>query len=203
MTCTNHRIDDERKLREIEGESKYGPIDPVNDPRSFVQEAHEELLDSLNYLEWAMLKGEMGFCKWVLIDRELRFTITRLLAARRIGELVPATPPEVKGKRAHGKELSKFRTTEIPKQRLSEFRKLAEDLSAKIENLLFVIWIQDQRHDYWMKFIKEVRTALEHLKKEIEDGDNVSNSKRSGDHAEAQSTHNLQAFEEEERYSGS
>ncbi len=50
----------------------------------------------------------------------------RLLAARRIGELVPPTPPEVKGKRAHGKELSALRTTDIPKQRLSEFRKLAE-----------------------------------------------------------------------------
>jgi hypothetical protein len=44
---------------------------------------------------------------------------------------------------------------------------LAEDLSAKVENLLFVIWIQDQRHDYWMKFIKEVRTALEILMEEI------------------------------------
>jgi hypothetical protein len=32
----------------------------------------------------------------------------------------------VKGKRTHGKELSEVRTTEIPKQRLSEFRKLAE-----------------------------------------------------------------------------
>ena len=54
--------------------------------------------------------------------REIKFT-----AARRIGELCPAIPPEIKGKRAHGKELSDVRTTEIiPKQRLSEFRNLAK-----------------------------------------------------------------------------
>jgi hypothetical protein len=47
--------------------------------------------------------------------------------ARRIGELVPPTPPEIKGKRAHGKELSEVRTTDFPeKQPLSEFRKLAK-----------------------------------------------------------------------------
>jgi len=51
----------------------------------------------------------------------------RLLAGRRIGELVPATPARVKGRRAHGKELSEVRTTDLPeKQRLSEFRKLAQ-----------------------------------------------------------------------------
>lgn len=59
---------------------------------------------------------------------------------------------------------------EISKQRLSEFRKLTEDLSGKIENLLFVIWIQNQRHDYWMKFIKEVREAIQTLREGLEDG---------------------------------
>jgi len=49
----------------------------------------------------------------------------RLLAAWRIGELVPATSPEIKGKRAHGKELAEIRPTDLPEhQRLSEFRKL-------------------------------------------------------------------------------
>ena len=60
-------IDAARKAREISGETKYGPINPLNDPRCFLQEANEELLDSLNYLEWSMLKGEMAFCKWYLI----------------------------------------------------------------------------------------------------------------------------------------
>jgi len=31
----------------------------------------------------------------------------------------------------------------------------------KIENLLFVIWVQDQRHDYWLKVLREVRTEVE------------------------------------------
>jgi hypothetical protein len=31
----------------------------------------------------------------------------------------------------------------------------------KVENLLFVIWIQDQRHEYWMKFIREIREEIE------------------------------------------
>ena len=61
----------------------------------------------------------------------------------------------------------------IPHQRLSEFRKLVDDLSGKVENLLFVIWIQDQRHDYWMKFIREVRTALEILMEEIKEDERL------------------------------
>jgi hypothetical protein len=73
-------IDEARRARIIQGEVKYGPINPLSDPRCFLQEAHDELLDSLNYLEWSMEKGEMAFCKWYLIDREIRFTITRLLA---------------------------------------------------------------------------------------------------------------------------
>ena len=60
------------------------------------------------------------------IDSENHAREIKFLAARRIGELIPSTPPEVKGKRAHGKELSEVRTTEIPRQRLSEFRKLAK-----------------------------------------------------------------------------
>ena len=49
----------------------------------------------------------------------------RLLAARRIGELVPAVSPKDSGKMAHGREVSEVRTPDISKQRLSEFRKLA------------------------------------------------------------------------------
>jgi len=53
-----------------------------------------------------------------------RLSEFRKLAARRIGELCPPIPPQVKGKRAHGKELSEIRTTDFPdKQRFSEFRK--------------------------------------------------------------------------------
>ena len=42
----------------------------------------------------------------------------------------------------------------------------------KVEKRLFVIWVQDQRHDHWMKFIKEIEGELEKLREEIKDGDN-------------------------------
>jgi hypothetical protein len=74
----NDRIDEARKLREIEGNVKYGPIEPLNDTRSFLKEAQEELLDTLNYLEWAMLKGEICLCRWFTIDRDIRFIFYRL-----------------------------------------------------------------------------------------------------------------------------
>jgi len=54
-------------------------------------------------------------------------------------------------------------------------------LSAKVENLLFVIWIQDQRHNFWMKFIEEVKEAMQNLREEIKDGDDtIDDSERGG-----------------------
>jgi hypothetical protein len=38
----------------------------------------------------------------------------------------------------------------------------------KIENLLFAIWIRDQRHDYWMKVIKDIKRELEVLREVME-----------------------------------
>jgi hypothetical protein len=78
MYSLNDWIDEARKKREIEGDAKYGPINPLNDTRSFLKEAGEELLDTLNYLEWAMLKGEISLCRWFTIDRSIRFTIYHL-----------------------------------------------------------------------------------------------------------------------------
>jgi len=40
----------------------------------------------------------------------------------------------------------------------------------KVENLLFVIWVQDQRHKYWMKVIRETKKELEKLREEMWDG---------------------------------
>ena len=74
----NDRIEQARKAREIEGNVKYGLINPLNDTRSFLKEAQEELLDTLNYLEWAMLKGEISLCRWFTVDRNIRFTFYRL-----------------------------------------------------------------------------------------------------------------------------
>jgi len=78
MNSFNDRIDEARKLREIEGNAKYGPINPLNDSREFLKEAQEELLDTLNYLEWAMLKGEISLCRWFILDQSIRFTFCYL-----------------------------------------------------------------------------------------------------------------------------
>jgi hypothetical protein len=45
---------------------------------------------------------------------------------------------------------------------------LAMTSEAKIENLLFVVWVQDQRFDYWKKVIRETKEKLEELKLEME-----------------------------------
>jgi len=79
MDSFNRKIDEAMKIREARGEAKYGLIDPLNDYRCFVDETLEEILDSLNYLQWAMEKGEIPFCKWFLVDKDLRFTIFRLI----------------------------------------------------------------------------------------------------------------------------
>jgi len=71
-------IDDLKKKRMIMGERKHGPLNLETDPRDFIQEGIEELIDFLNYLEMAMLKGRLPFCKWVSIDKDVRFTIWRL-----------------------------------------------------------------------------------------------------------------------------
>jgi hypothetical protein len=46
----------------------------------------------------------------------------------------------------------------------------ARENEAKIENLLFALWVQDQRHDYWMKVIKEIMAGLEELREEVWNG---------------------------------
>ena len=50
MGSWTRQIDEARKEREIQAIPKYGPIHPLSDPRCFVIEASEELLDGLNYL---------------------------------------------------------------------------------------------------------------------------------------------------------
>jgi len=78
MGSLNDWIDEEKRLRMVKGEKKHGLLDLTQDPRVFIEEAIEELLDALNYLEFAMLQGKLPFCKWVLIDREIGFIVWRL-----------------------------------------------------------------------------------------------------------------------------
>ena len=76
-------VDQERKQREIQGNVKYGLIQPLTDSRCFVSEAVEELLDGLNYLEWAMEKGEVSFCEWAEINEWVRMALWGLKEAKR------------------------------------------------------------------------------------------------------------------------
>jgi hypothetical protein len=82
MDSWNERIDDLKTKRMIQGERKHGPLNLETDPRDFieegVEEGVEELIDFLNYLEMAMLQGKLPFCKWVMLDKDVRFTIWRL-----------------------------------------------------------------------------------------------------------------------------
>lgn len=75
----NDRIDDLKMKRMVEGERKHGPLNLETDPRNFIEEGIEELIDFLNYLEMSMLQGKLPFCKWVSIDQEIRFTVWRLV----------------------------------------------------------------------------------------------------------------------------
>jgi hypothetical protein len=74
----NDRIDEQKRLRMVKGEKKHGPLDLERDPRNFIEEGIEELIDALNYLEIAMLQGKLPFCHWFLMDRDIRFSIVRL-----------------------------------------------------------------------------------------------------------------------------
>jgi hypothetical protein len=78
MDSLNRKIDEAKRIRMVKGEAKHGPLDLERDPRDFIDEAIEELIDCLNYLEMAMLQGKLPFCRWASIDRDVRFVIWRL-----------------------------------------------------------------------------------------------------------------------------
>ena len=74
----NDRIDALKAERMAQGEKKHGPLDLKTDPRDFIEEGVEELIDFLNYLEIAMLQGRIPFCKWLTLDKDCRFLIWRV-----------------------------------------------------------------------------------------------------------------------------
>lgn len=77
----NNWIDNARKQREIAFLPKYGPIRPKTDRRCFRREMLEELLDALNYCEWAKVKGEIDRKQFQEIDRTTRKVIQTIEAA--------------------------------------------------------------------------------------------------------------------------
>lgn len=76
----------------------------------------------------------------------------RLMAARRIGELCPPIPPETRGElggRGREKKTSEIRTSNFPeKQRLSEFRKLAEMPLPEFKEKIEIIKGRGERINY-------------------------------------------------------
>lgn len=77
----NDWIDITRKQREIAFEPKYGPIRPKTDKRCFRREMVEELLDSLNYCQWAFQKGEINRKQHQSLSADIRKAIKTLYLA--------------------------------------------------------------------------------------------------------------------------
>jgi hypothetical protein len=74
----NDRVDALKAERMARGEKKHGPLNLEMDPRDFIEEGIEELIDFLNYSEMAMLQGKLPFCTWFSTDQTIRFVIYRL-----------------------------------------------------------------------------------------------------------------------------
>jgi len=74
-------INSARKQREIDHIPKYGLIQPKKDKRCFRREMVEELLDSLNYCEWAKIKGEITQRQYQSMDADIRRAIMVLKTA--------------------------------------------------------------------------------------------------------------------------
>jgi hypothetical protein len=75
-------IDMLKKERMVKGEAKYGRFDPNNDPRNFINECIDELLDSLNYLEMASQKGQLTPELALKISQLLKGAMVILLSAQ-------------------------------------------------------------------------------------------------------------------------
>ena len=72
-------IDQDRKKRENGASLKYGLIHPQTDPQCFRREMIEELLDALNYAQWAHEKREITFDQHLGIQQRLRWVILSLV----------------------------------------------------------------------------------------------------------------------------
>lgn len=61
--------------RILEGVRRHGVINPCTDPRCFLKESIEELLDCLNYCKWGYEKGQISEKDWQHVDQITRYTI--------------------------------------------------------------------------------------------------------------------------------
>ena len=71
-----------RKERMVKGEIKHGPLNLLTDPRDFVQEAIEEVIDGLNYIQFAFDKGQLDHVSYLKIDEALRDVAAILLSGQ-------------------------------------------------------------------------------------------------------------------------
>ncbi len=71
---------------------KHGPLDLETDPRDFIEEGIEELVDFLNYIELAMLQGKLSSG---VEDRVKEFLETWKM--RKAGEILPPEPARCTG----------------------------------------------------------------------------------------------------------
>lgn len=75
----NARLERERAYDKI-----YGKIKPKLDKRNFLFEAIEELLDALNYLNWAQLKGELTLKEWEHIEMHVKIALSYIPNGKRL-----------------------------------------------------------------------------------------------------------------------
>jgi len=68
-------VDQARTQRVLEGVRRRGVINPSTDPRCFLREAIEELLDCLNYTRWGHEKGQISEKDWRHVDQITRYVI--------------------------------------------------------------------------------------------------------------------------------
>jgi hypothetical protein len=68
--------------RMIQGACKHGPLNLSTDSRNFVQEAIEEVIDCLNYIQFAFEKGQLNRVSYQKIDKVLRDAATMLLSGQ-------------------------------------------------------------------------------------------------------------------------
>lgn len=72
---TGNWIDKAATQRVMEGVRRHGPLDLSTDPRCFIRESLEEMLDVLNYTKWGYEKGQISEKDWQHVDQITRYVI--------------------------------------------------------------------------------------------------------------------------------
>lgn len=74
-----------KRERLIRGEVKHGPLNLSTDLRNFIQEAIEEVIDGLNYIQFAFEKGQLNQTSYSKIDRAL-CDVAKMLLKEQMGK---------------------------------------------------------------------------------------------------------------------